>query len=319
MELVTVICLCYNHAKYIEEAIDSVYQQDYTNIELIVVNDASTDDSSQVIYQLQKKYPSFIFINTIENKGMCKSFNSALSIAKGEFIIDLAADDCFTKDRVSTQVNEFKKLDARYGVVFSDAYIVDEVKNIKNTFYKRSQDGKLIENVAQGDVFETVLHSYKICSPTIMVRKSVFIELGGYDESLSYEDYDFFIRSSRKYNYHFIDKPLIYKREVDASLSKAFYKKKNNHHLESTLVVSKKALWLCEKESEKFALLHSVRYHYRQSYFLDNFKLALNYYELIREMGYGSIRDEVMSYLSEKKLSVYWLFSLYNRFRKCIA
>jgi glycosyltransferase involved in cell wall biosynthesis len=314
MKLVSVICLCYNQAAYIEEAIESVYAQTYSAVELIVVNDASTDNSRQTIQQLKVKYPAFVFIDNEKNKGMCASFNSALAVAKGEYCIDLAADDSLTEDRIALQVSAFEKLDHTYGVVFSDAYIVDEARQIKKTFYRRSSDGLLLENVPHGDVFKYVVHSYKICSPTMMVRKLVFDEIGGYDEALSYEDYDFFIRSARHYRYYFIDKPLVYKRELKKSASKDFYKKRNNEHLKSTLIISKKALWLCKTPVERQALLHAIRYHYRQSYFLGDVDLALQYQTLIRDMGYHSNGDKLIGFLSKLNIPVYRLYWLYRLF-----
>ncbi len=315
MSLVTVICLCYNQAHYVGDAVTSVFDQHYSNVELIVVNDASQDNSSEVILKLLEKYPSVKFVNHQENKGMCKSFNEALSLAEGDYIIDLAADDILLPERISEQVKVFQTLNQNYGVVFSDAYEVNEKKEIVGTFYLRNNLGQLLSFVPQGNVFKYLVHSYQICSPTIMVRKSVLDELGGYDENLSYEDYDFFIRSSRNYKYYFIDKPLIYKREVKGSVSKGFYNKNHNLHLHSTLIICKKALWLCRDKEERQALLHSVRYHFRQSYFLNNFTLAEKYFELIISMGSNSIVDRVILLLAKKQQSVYSLYLFYRKVR----
>lgn len=89
--LVSVIVTCYNYAEYVEEAIRSVQEQTYQNIELIVINDGSTDGSDQVIERLQKKY-KFQYINK-ENEGIIKTRNQGVSLAKGNFQLQLDADD----------------------------------------------------------------------------------------------------------------------------------------------------------------------------------------------------------------------------------
>jgi glycosyltransferase involved in cell wall biosynthesis len=313
--LVTIICLCYNHARFLKDAVDSVIAQTYKEIELIIVDDKSSDNSIEIIQKIIEKYPFIESIKNEHNVGMCRSFNKALVTAKGEFIIDLAADDMMVPERVEEQVKAFSRLSELYGVVYSDAYIVNEGGKKKNTFYRRNTLGELSTTVPKGDVFKELIHSYKICSPTIMVRKKLLDELGGYDERLSYEDYDFFVRSSREYRYYFIDQPLTLKREVEGSDSSSWYKKGMNVHLSSTLIVCGKALWLCRDKEERKALLHSVRYHFRQSYFLNNFTLAEKYFELIASMGSKSVTDRIILLLTEKKISVYRLYMFYLKVR----
>src|SRR6185436_18882244 len=101
---VTVICLCYNHARFVEEAIESVLNQSYANIQLIVVDDASTDKSAEVIKQLINKHSSIEFLPLQTNLGNCKAFNQGLARAKGEYVIDLAADDVLLPTRIETGV-----------------------------------------------------------------------------------------------------------------------------------------------------------------------------------------------------------------------
>jgi glycosyltransferase involved in cell wall biosynthesis len=317
--LVSIICLCYNHARFIEEAVNSVIAQTYENIELIIVDDQSTDKSIEVIHKLIKKNPQLKFIENDKNIGMCRSFNKALKETKGEFIIDLAADDIMLPERITTQVEAFLNLKATYGVVYSDAYLINEKGEKTSTFYKRNELGGLMETVPTKKVFKELIHSYRICSPTIMVRKKVLEELGGYDENLSYEDYDFFVRSSREYRYFYIDKPLTLKREVAGSDSSSWYKKgSNNTHLPSTLLVCKKALWLCKNNEEKLALLHSIRYHFRQAYFLNVFELVKEYYELIGSINEHSVIDKIILNLARKKISLYAPYLFYLKIRKAL-
>lgn len=315
MSLVTVICLCYNHAKYVAEAVESVMRQTYKHIELIIVNDASTDDSRSVIESIIKKYPYIKFVDNKENHGMCRSFNKELEAANGEFIIDLAADDILLPERIEKQVKAFKKLDASYGVVFTDAWIVNEEKKRVRTFYRRDVNMKLLDKVISGDVFAKVVDRYQICSPTIMVRKSVFNELGGYDTKLNYEDYDFYIRSSRNYKYFFLNEILTHKREVKGSDSTRWYRANENPHLKSTLIVLKKYIWLCKNEEEINASLHSIRYHMRQSLYMQCYELAKAYFELIRDLEKINFSDRVIYFLASVKFP---LNIFYYQYRKIV-
>jgi glycosyltransferase involved in cell wall biosynthesis len=316
--LVSVICLCYNHARFLEETVNSVLKQTYSNIELIIVDDASTDKSVEVIHRIAEKNNSIVFIKNDKNKGMCPSFNNALSVAKGEYIIDLAADDILLPKRVEKQIEAFFKLKENYGVVFSDACLIGEEGDKISTFYKRNELDGLMEEVPSGDVFKDLIRSYKICSPTLMIKKKVLDELGGYDENLSYEDYDFFVRSSREYKYFYIDEVLTLRRVVKGSDSSSWYKTENNTHLASTLIICRKALWLCRDLEEKKALLHSVRYHFRQSYFMNNFQVAKEYYELINQVGKSSMIDKIILYLVIKKIKIHSLYKGYLKIRRGI-
>ena len=91
--LVTVICLCYNHVRFLERALDSVFSQSYPSIELIVVDDASADDSPVLIHRLLIDRPEVKFIALQKNVGNCKAFNMALANATGKYVVDLSADD----------------------------------------------------------------------------------------------------------------------------------------------------------------------------------------------------------------------------------
>ncbi|HHL53227.1 MAG TPA: glycosyltransferase family 2 protein, partial [Flammeovirgaceae bacterium] len=91
--LVSVICLSYNHAAYVGEAIASVLAQNYPRVELIVVDDGSSDASVSAIKQALAGKKDIKFIALQENIGNCRAFNLAWRQAQGDYIIDLAADD----------------------------------------------------------------------------------------------------------------------------------------------------------------------------------------------------------------------------------
>src|SRR6188768_2547720 len=124
--LVSIICLSYNHERFVQEAIGSVLQQTYPNIELIVVDDGSTDNSADAISNLLSKYPSVSFLRLEKNMGYCKAFNQGLARATGDFIIDLAGDDILLPERVAEGVKAFQAVGDEYGLNFTDAELINE-------------------------------------------------------------------------------------------------------------------------------------------------------------------------------------------------
>ena len=124
--LVSIVCLCYNHERFIEEAVNSVWQQTHKNIQLILVDDASTDSSVERIKALKDQYPAMEIILLPKNVGNCRAFNQGYARVKGDYIIDLAADDILLPARVEKGVKAFQAASPRYGVHFSDAEWIHE-------------------------------------------------------------------------------------------------------------------------------------------------------------------------------------------------
>ena len=125
--LVSIICLCYNHEKYVVETLQSVINQSYSNIELIIVDDYSSDNSKDVIVNWLKDYPEIQFIANNVNLGNTKSFNKAFQLSKGEYIIDLAADDVLLTNCVAKQLNGFKNSKfENIGLIYGNAELISE-------------------------------------------------------------------------------------------------------------------------------------------------------------------------------------------------
>lgn len=263
--LVTVIAISYNHAAYIKEALESVYNQTYTNIELIVIDDTSTDASAEVIKSCIHNR-SAQFLKNETNLGNCKSFNKAYTLSKGEFIIDFALDDIMYPTRIEKQVALFQQSTEHVGVVFSNVDIVDTDGKHLYAHYPRFHHRSNACNIPVGNVFHAVLSQYYINPVGMMFRREVVERLNGYDETLAYEDFDFWIRSARYFEYSYIPEILSAKRTVPTSLSTQFYTLHNEAMFATTLKVCKKAWWLCGSDSEKQSLIKRCRYEARQAY-----------------------------------------------------
>ena len=244
-----------------QEALASACNQDYPKIQLIAVDDGSSDESATLIKAWAEKNVLDIIINPMP-LGNCKAFNLGLAKAKGKYVIDLAADDVLTPHRVAEGVKCLEAKGEAYGVHFTDAYFCDAKLTIETAFYRRNKDGTLAERPPEGFIFEHLLTRHHLLSVTMMMRKSMLDALGGYDPKLSYEDFDFWIRSSRDWAYCFSDTMGIYKRKLPQSLSTKQTRWRNKH-LDTNYAVLKKAAALCRQESEFRALRKRMCYEAR--------------------------------------------------------
>lgn len=278
--LVSIICLAYNHEKFVVETLNSVVQQSYQPIELIIVDDSSTDQTKNVINNWLLSHPEVRFIANEKNIGNTKSFNNALKLVKGDYLIDLAADDLLLPNGVQNQINAFQKSKFKnLGVVYGNAEIINEDGSFNSWYFPVDKSGKVISKRPIGDIYCSVLTTGdSICSVSAMIKKSVYDFLGGYDDTLDYEDLDAWIRASREFEFDFIDKVLVKKRTVSNSLGTKFYSK--NHKINiSTYNILQKALKLNRSKEEDLAL--QKRVHHEIIHSLKNRSLIL----LVKNIG----------------------------------
>ena len=280
--LVTIICLCYNQEKYLVESLFSVINQDYPFVEVIIVDDFSTDNSKETIEKWVLDYPEIQFIANETNLGSTKSFNKALKLAKGEYIIDLACDDILLPNCVSLQLKAFQESSFKnLGVVYGNAELINEKGNSYFYYFPVDFDKKTIEKRETGDIYLSVISGgNSICSVSSMVKKSVFDALNGYDENLAYEDLDLWIRASRIYDFDYIDEILIKKRITTTSFGTHFFikndarSKKINY---STYLIIQKAIRLNRTKSEHKAILKRMHFEMILAFKTANYKLLLKY------------------------------------------
>lgn len=280
--LVSIICICYNHSRFIREAVDSVLAQDYPNVQLIIADDYSTDNSVEIIRSVIDQHPEIIFIENKQNSGNCRTFNKALKRSEGAFIIDFAADDMLMPRRVRTGVEALQMKGPEYGVHYSDALIINEDGKTTGIHSRKAKTARTLTAMPEGDVFKTVLERYFICPPTLMARREVFERLNGYDETLDYEDFDFLVRASRSFYFCYSPESLVKRRIVKGSKSD-FRNKNNRPYYLSTLRVCEKAMQMVVSEGEKKALNKRMRYECRQAIRAGEKEIATDYIRLMQQ------------------------------------
>ena len=311
--LVSVICLCYNHSRFVAECLESVFSQSYSAVELIIVDDFSKDNSINIIRQLLR--PQDQLIVNDRNQGVCASFNRGLALAKGKYIVDLAADDCLFPHTIAQQVAYFETLPDEYGAVFGEAVLIDEAGNMLGTWYKRNSGGTLIQSIPQGDVFAAVLAGTPILTVTAMTRKEVYDALNGYDESLLYEDFDFLVRASRRWKYAFRDQYWIKYRQVRGSHSKQQLTRRTRH-LETTYKVCEKALPLLKSVEEQKAFLSRVRDGIRQCFYLEHYSLVRKYAALHQRIKPLGSTYRAILWACQLRVPFYQIYRGYQKIRR---
>lgn len=176
--LVSILVSCYNHEQYIEECILSIIQQDYDNIELIVIDDGSSDNSANIIQRLQQEHHFYFEAQT--NMGLTKTLNKMLAMAKGKYIAPIGSDDILLPHKTSLQVDVLEQR-ADIAVVGGNILCIDEQGNVKTK--QRHKDYREVD-------FKTIFRQPKLipAAPSVMIRADVLKEIGGYNTECQLED-----------------------------------------------------------------------------------------------------------------------------------
>ena len=280
--LVTVICLCYNHAEFVIEALESVLNQSHPNVELIIADDFSTDNSVEVIEKWLQKHPQIPFLINKKNQGNTKTFNQCFKFSKGEYIIDLAADDLLKPDCIANQLKGFAETTySNVGLIYGNAELINADGTFIKDYFKTDANRKRIKSQPTGAIYIGLLNgNNNLCSISSLVKREVFEKLNGYDENLAYEDYDFWIRAARIYNFDYIDEILTQKRVLHDSMY-TLLKKKNNKRTRqfnySTYLIMKKAFALNQNKEEFIAMLKRIHFEMTVANTTRDFRLLMKY------------------------------------------
>ena len=204
--LVSAIVLSYNQARFAVECLESIKAQDYPNLELIINDDASKDNSVAVIEEWLAKNPQIpsLFIKSKTNLGICRSLNNAYRAAKGKYMSGIAADDMWLPNKLRHQAGLMESLPAKVGLVYSDAMQMDEQGNdLPLKFYEDAGRNRFFSKMPQGDVQIELWQANFIAPMTTLIRRECFDKVGLYDENLFAEDWDMWLRISRHYEFVF--------------------------------------------------------------------------------------------------------------------
>jgi teichuronic acid biosynthesis glycosyltransferase TuaG len=209
MPLVSVVMPSYNHEKFISEAIESVLGQDFDDLELIIVDDASTDASPQIIQKYAEEDDRVRAIFHETNCGIAKTANDGLEIAKGKFLAIIASDDVWMKNKLSKQLAVLKSDEDL--IVHAEGEIIDERSQpVGLSFSERT--GHKDSRKRSGDIFQELLGWGLIFGSSVIYKRA---NQGSilFDERLVYaNDEKFYLDLAAKYEFYYIPEPLAQQR-----------------------------------------------------------------------------------------------------------
>ncbi len=198
------VCIAsYNHSEFIEQALESVFSQGYKNLEVIVVDDCSTDGSVAVLNKLAKKYPINLILSE-ENQGPSLAANKAFFEAKGEYVALLGSDDLMLPGRLHAQAKYLME-HGNVVAVFTDMQIFDKSGN-------RPQNAEQIDaafNLQYFNVRKQLLAGNILTAPSAMIRRKDLLAVNCYSPLLRYvQDFELWGKLLSRGEVGKIDKPL---------------------------------------------------------------------------------------------------------------
>ncbi len=178
---VSVLMPAYNSEKYIGEAIESILNQTFTDFEFIIINDGSTDNTAKIVRKYAKKDKRIKFVDNKKNKGVTKTRNELLKLAKGEYIACMDSDDISLPTRFEKQI-KYMNEHPECGVL--------------GTWYEVFDKQNYISRFASKITILKLLHGCAVCNPSAMIRKSVIDRNNlEYNNNFNWcEDYEFWSR-----------------------------------------------------------------------------------------------------------------------------
>jgi glycosyltransferase involved in cell wall biosynthesis len=218
--LVSVVIPVFNQEKYVVDAVESALTQTYENVEVIVVDDGSTDSSSDLV---KRYFGSHVNLIVQKNSGPSSAINVGIRNSKGSFIGLLGGDDLCKPDRVSKQLD--KLIHDKSDFVFSRPEIIDsQGKKISDevfsNFYNEYASGEITINHVS--FFKNLFfNGNSLCSPSVLFKRSVVNQIGYFNEDLIHlQDYDYWLKAlSRNLKFSFTDERLVFYRRHGKNLS----------------------------------------------------------------------------------------------------
>lgn len=205
--LVTIYITNFNYSEYIEKSIKSALDQTYKNLEIIIVDDNSTDNSKDLLNKYIK-HPKIRIIFNKKNLGLLKSSNIAIKASNGEYIMRLDADDYLDKKIIEIFVKKIKKK-PKVAMVYADYYEVNSLGTKLNSVKQISLNSK------------NSIKDRPILAACCLFRKDALFSVNLYDENFSRQDgYDIWYKLINSYDFEHIKKYLFYYRKHEKSLTK---------------------------------------------------------------------------------------------------
>ncbi|MFA5145949.1 MAG: glycosyltransferase [Candidatus Omnitrophota bacterium] len=207
-ELVSVIIPAYNCARYISEALDSVFYQTYRDFEVIVIDDGSTDGTIDILKKYAAEHPGKMSCIYQKNSGPGKARNRGIKEARGEYVAFLDSDDIWLPEKLKAQLDFFKK-EPSLALVHSDFMYFNN-----SGITKKSEFSSTAKRNFSGSAFYPLVKENFIRTSTVVVKKIVLEVLGAFDEDFFMsEDYDLWLRIAKVHDIGYVNDRIVNVRQ----------------------------------------------------------------------------------------------------------
>jgi alpha-1,3-rhamnosyltransferase len=259
-ELVTVVIPSYNHREFVTAAIESVLRQTHPAIQLVVVDDGSTDGSRDLLEGLAAQHGFDLLVQS--NGGICRALNRAIrERAQGRYIALLGSDDAWAPDKIASQLARLRE-EPGAELCFAQAL----------TFQRAPEDARGAPFPArplEGWVLKRVVFRQHVPAGTMLFTRALYDSLGGFDEQLKEEDWDFVIRAATRTRFVAVRRPLLFYRAHATNTMRVRPRKEIFHQkilvLAKNFTVLPAGRWMC-----------AVVVHFGHDIVLDHVRRALS-------------------------------------------
>jgi len=295
------VCIpSYNYKNYLSRAIESVLSQTFQNFELIIVDDASTDSSGELIKEYAEKNAKIKYIRNERNVGMAKNWNKCISLARGKYMSILHADDVYLPSNLEVE-SKILENNLDVGMVFSANYEINadgKIIHINKPFRKSKifEGEKFVEQIIKRGNF--------VRFPSVMIRKKCLNEIGLFDESLNLTvDIEMWMRIGSFYKIAYISQPLALYRVH--GLNESFKSLSAGKGILETYRALKRLFY-----NTKISKSRREKLNYLMENSLVNRALSLSYfYTLLKWGGKKAVRKALEdSFKINKKVKKSWRF-----------
>jgi glycosyltransferase involved in cell wall biosynthesis len=214
--LVSVVIPAFNASRYIERTLRSAGRQTYRNLEIIVVNDGSTDDTAKMVEQVALEDSRIRLLSTA-NRGVAAARNTGIQASSGRFLAFLDADDLWHQTKIEKQVNALNRRSLQWAAVYVPHHVINHDDEIIRSCHS---------DVARGYIYARHLtFKYVGNGSALLVRRDVALEIGGFDSSYAAagiggcEDLDFELRLAARYHIEVIPERLVGYRQYPGNMS----------------------------------------------------------------------------------------------------
>jgi glycosyltransferase involved in cell wall biosynthesis len=214
----TAVVISHNHAAYVIECLESIRDQTVQPTRVVFLDDGSSDDSFRLGAEfVARHFGDHRLISHPEPIGLCRSLNVALAQSRGDYLHEIAADDYWYPEKTESQLQMFDDAAHRPAVVFGDALLIDpDGQPSGGTFLERFAPGGLPPD---DQLFTSLLRRNFLPGMSAMIRRDALVDVGGWDESLFYEDWDMWLRLSRRWPFIHQDAVVAAYRYLPTSMS----------------------------------------------------------------------------------------------------